>query len=149
MKFLNNLFGLAVIGGIIFIGYQVINSSNAKGVGQGQGMGTSYDEAVSQALVAHKPIVLIFSATWCPPCKILEQEVIPSPEVQRHQNEFIWLRLDVDQAPSKPLVRRFPGRYVPQIVVLSSDGQRKLGEKFGPSEPSDFAAFLLDALVKN
>ncbi|MCV3728711.1 thioredoxin family protein [Ureaplasma miroungigenitalium] len=42
-----------------------------------------------------KPLLLVFSATWCPPCRMLAKEIERLDEM--HGDEYNIVKVDVDQ----------------------------------------------------
>jgi thiol:disulfide interchange protein len=99
---------------------------------------------LSQAM--KKPLVLIFSASWCPPCQTMKKRVYPSPEVAPYHNSVLWCYADVD----KPEVREWAMKYdvsgIPHVVFINSDGTEK-GEVVGGVAADEFASNLA-ALIK-
>lgn len=82
----------------------------------------SYQKGLRTARAEHKPVCLVFFATWCPHCAHYAH-VFNSPEVARLARRFVMIRLDVDQNPALGARFAVDGEYVPRTYFLSSDGQ--------------------------
>ncbi len=108
----------------------------------------NYDKALKLAEKEKKPVILVFSASWCPPCQKMKKDVYPSAEVAGFHDKFIWAYLDTDKkANSKPA-----GKYgvsgIPHIEIQSPDG-KQLKKVVGGRSPADFAKILQEALDKS
>ena len=78
-----------------------------------------------QVLGSELPYLVVFSATWCPPCRALEP--ILEAVASELQGKLRVGKLDIDSAPE--LAARYGVRGAP-TVILFRDGQeagRKLG----------------------
>ena len=69
-----------------------------------------------------KPLIVIFSASWCPPCQQMKNNVYPSKEVRPHHNDFVWAYLDADAEENRPLAAQFGVSGIPHIAFLHPDG---------------------------
>lgn len=105
---------------------------------------TDYERALAEARAHDKPVVLVFSASWCPPCRANKADVYPSPEVQALHGDFVWAYLDTDEARNRPHAGRYGVSGIPHIQFVDSSGA-PLGEVVGGTTPADFARELLGA----
>jgi thioredoxin-related protein len=91
------------------------------------------DEALSKAQAENKLVLLEFTGSdWCPPCKLLEKEVISTAEFTKFQNEnLIFGKLDFpNRIPQSEevkknnatLAEKFEIDAFPTLVLLKHDG---------------------------
>lgn len=82
-------------------------------------------QAVAQAQKDKKPVVLYFTADWCPPCKQLKANTFPDPTVQELFDNFVALKVDLTQSPTpseQRLMQINRVRGVPTLVVFDPQG---------------------------
>lgn len=108
---------------------------------------TNYAEALAAAKSEGKPVVLVFSAVWCPPCQAMKKEVYPSREVRAYHDKFVWAYLDVDEEANGKTAATYKVQGIPHIQFLSPDGQ-PVDQQIGASAPKDFAKTLAGVLKK-
>jgi len=81
-----------------------------------------YDAA---AIATGKPVIIDFFATWCIPCKELDEKVFSDAAVAKDLDRFTRVKADLTNADD-PLVRELTKRYaivgVPTVVFLDSSG---------------------------
>lgn len=118
----------------------------------------SWEEILSLAKEEGKPIFIDYYATWCAPCKKMDQEVYTSALVQAVMKEqFIAVKVQTDSsskdnaitkdfyAEAARLVRMHHIRAYPTLVVVSAEG--KLLHRFsGYLSPAAFVNFLASSL---
>ena len=75
-----------------------------------------YGAAVKMARQAGKPLLIDFWASWCKPCKAMDEQVWPRPEVQRLSARFVCVSLDFDRSGSE--VRRFDVHFIPATIIV-------------------------------
>ncbi|GAA2789286.1 hypothetical protein GCM10010441_13020 [Kitasatospora paracochleata] len=112
------------------------------------------DEALKQAAVDHKPVLLDFGATWCPACKELEQS-FQDPKVRALLGSVHRVRVDTgprsawtntDIAVAYRLHLNKTG--LPGLVLLSAQGDLVANTDDGlfdndqPNSPSVIIGFL-------
>lgn len=71
-----------------------------------------------------RPILLRFTAGWCPPCRVMNSTVWPDAKVAEMVNQhFIPVELDIDQPDVQEIANRFQVMAVPTLVLLDSNGK--------------------------
>ena len=111
------------------------------------GFSTSLEAATLAAKASGKPVVVVFSASWCPPCQAMKQSVYPSAAVKPLQDRFEWAYLDIDEPANEAVAKKYGVKGIPHIQFLSKDG-KKLDKQVGSSSPEEFAAELQKVLKK-
>lgn len=85
---------------------------------------TDFEAALAESAKTGKPILLDFTASWCPPCIVMKKEVWPAPEVGQAVNEqSIPLLLDVDLPQNKALAARYGVSAIPTIILVDAKGE--------------------------
>lgn len=83
-----------------------------------------FDAAAAEGARVGKPLLLVFSASWCPPCLVMKHDVWPDPEVSRAVNgQFIPVLIDADDPRSAALSRRYEVEGIPAVLVVDADGR--------------------------
>ncbi|HEY1083475.1 MAG TPA: thioredoxin family protein [Prosthecobacter sp.] len=109
--------------------------------------GTDYKAAIETAEKENKPVVLVFSASWCGPCQAMKKSVYPSKEVTPLHDKFVWAYLDVDQEANAKAAAKYKVEGIPHIQFLGADG-KDLGNQVGSSGAGEFAGTLNKVLSK-
>jgi thioredoxin-like negative regulator of GroEL len=81
---------------------------------------TSVPKAAPAALAANKPLLLEFWADWCPPCKVMDEQVYSDATVVRAMTKVVPVRIDVDK--QQPLVRKYEIASMPTLLFADSYG---------------------------
>jgi thioredoxin-related protein len=108
---------------------------------------SSSESALKQAAESGKPIIMVFSAAWCPPCQSMKNEVYPSREIKAYHDKFVWVYLDVDQSGNEAAAKKFGVSSIPHIQFLGSDG-KAVSKQVGGSSSDQFAKTLAGVLKK-
>ncbi len=80
-------------------------------------------EALAGARESGRLVLLYFYAEWCPPCKVIEEQVLPHQGVRDALEDFVLLRVDTDQFPEA--ARFYAVAAMPTLLVLDGDGQER------------------------
>ncbi len=105
-----------------------------------------YVAAFNEAKKSGKPLVVVFSATWCPPCQQMKKSVYPSGSVKPYHDKFVWTYLDIDKPENRPAMQRFGVKGVPHIQFVSPAG-KSLGHFSGAVSTRQFTGVLDRALA--
>ncbi len=107
----------------------------------------SLKSATAAAAKSGKPIVVVFSASWCGPCQVMKKDVYPSADVAALHDKFEWAYLDVDEEKNEKASKEFGVSGIPHIQFLDKAG-KSLGNQVGSTSPGDFASTLKSILKK-
>jgi thioredoxin-like negative regulator of GroEL len=107
----------------------------------------SLRSALNDAKKNGKPIVAVFSATWCPPCQAMKKDVYPSDAVKAYHDMFNWAYLDTDNNRNSRDGEKFGVSGIPHIQFLDAAG-KPIDKQVGGNSPEAFAKKLEDVLKK-
>jgi thiol:disulfide interchange protein len=103
----------------------------------------SLDAALAEAKKTQKPIMIDFFATWCGPCKMLDQQIYPAPAVVEEAQNFISVKVDVDKHTD--IARKYNVTGLPSIVFLSASGEEIHRQAGIDGEVSSFVSLMQNA----
>lgn len=92
-----------------------------------------------------KPIMVIFHATWCGACRVLEQKTLTHAKVIEAAQQWIAVKVDVDN--EKEIAAQHGIRSLPTTGFFRADGGPKLGF-VGAAEPQDMVKIMKAAQAK-
>ncbi|MEM8834243.1 MAG: thioredoxin family protein [Planctomycetota bacterium] len=119
-------FALAlVVAGGSFLGLKAYNASDRGGSGGGnapawishaEDLGTAIERSKAEG----KPVFVVTSASWCPPCRQYKKGALSDPSVTAFlQENAIPVYVDVDQHPDHAQALKV--RSIPTTFVLNGD----------------------------
>jgi len=100
-----------------------------------------FEEGMAQAQESGKPVMVDVFATWCAPCKLLDETVFSRADVAEASTGFVPIKVDGDKHPETR--DRLGVTGYPTIVFLRGDGT-DLGRSIGAA-PYDV---MLEAMAK-
>jgi tetratricopeptide (TPR) repeat protein len=119
----------------------ILSTGETRGENLGEEWMTDYKAASEQARATGKPMLVTFSAVWCPPCRQMEKEVYPQPAVREALKAWIPVYIDVDEDPKT--AAQFNISPIPTYVLVSSSGQEE--DRFmGARSEKEFVARLTE-----
>jgi len=78
--------------------------------------------AFAEAVERDVPVLVDFTAVWCPPCNLLAAEVLHDPQHEDLIEEFVVVQVDVDDPSSWDVKDRYQVGGYPTVVVTNPEG---------------------------
>lgn len=95
-----------------------------------------------------KPTLVMFTASWCGPCKYMKESIMKESKVKKVLDGFNVLILDIDQNDGKIFSERFiPVGFkgsIPYFAILDKSG-KVVDTLLGSVKQNEFLAFLSKA----
>jgi FKBP-type peptidyl-prolyl cis-trans isomerase 2 len=80
-----------------------------------------HDQGYKTAVKQDKPMVLVLYADWCSWCEKLLTQTVNDPRVQKHWDEFVWVKVNSDK--QKEYKEYYEQDGFPMIVMTNSKGE--------------------------
>ncbi len=101
----------------------------------------SYEAGTKVAAMEKRPLLLFFTASWCPWCRKLEQEVLVEPKVMSELRKFVCVKLDVDK--NHDVAMAYGVVSMPRVIVVNTQNEI-IGDWLGYRDAKAFLQLLAD-----
>ncbi|MDX6404544.1 MAG: hypothetical protein QOH70_1999 [Blastocatellia bacterium] len=118
----------------------------------GADAGKEIEEALKQAVIERKRVLLVFGGNWCYDCHVLDRALHEGAAGKIVRESFLIVHVDIGEGDKNlDLVKKYKitlDKGVPAVVILSSDGALLYGSADGEFEAArkmmkkDLVAFL-------
>lgn len=103
-----------------------------------------YEAGIDQAGKQKKPVLALFTASWCPTSRKLDNEALTDRGVIAESRKFVCIRVDTDER--QDLSDSHNTHLIPTTLVLNSEGT-EVARLVGYYSPEDYVAELETALA--
>jgi thioredoxin-related protein len=110
---------ILALAGVTLFAYK--NGAEEKNIGK-ISFYTDYDKGLDAAFKSGRPVMLVFSASWCGACKQMIKNVFSHDDVASASTQLVNIYIDVDKA-KRQLVNEYQVRYVPSVFFLDYSGE--------------------------
>lgn len=105
------------------------------------GWADGIEQGKALAQEADKPMIVLFTAGWCPPCQQLKKNVLTQGEVDAALRAgFVPVQVDLtDSSPSNPnlaTAQRYGVQGIPAVIAMNADGEPIEAYRGGPAQAS-------------
>lgn len=100
---------------------------------------SDYHKAVEQAKREGKPMIVDFSTSWCPNCRVLEKTTLRNPVVTEQMKDFVKVYVDGDK--NADIVSQFGVDAYPTVVMVGPKGDI-LNKQVGAVKPDEFVGLI-------
>lgn len=115
-----------------------------------EGWAHGLEEGQAQAKAQDKPMLVMFTATWCGPCQVMKQNVLTRPAVDEALKAgFVPVKVDMSNAgPGDALVQQYGLSGWPTLIAMSPEGEeiKRIEGLAGPAKSPDTFIDWLDAI---
>lgn len=113
----------SMIFGLVYFGNQAVQSWLGQRAIDNSGIEhLAFDEALDLSEMQEKPVLAVFGALWCPPCRKLDKEVFSDPQVQTTiHSDFAFTRLNHD-SEDRIWFQKYGVDRFPTLIAIDGNG---------------------------
>lgn len=108
----------------------------------------AWTDYLGTAAKENKPVVALFSASWCAPCKRFKSTTLKDPNVRAFlDDKVVFVEMDGEKGEGPDLVKRYRVMGYPTLVIVDKTGAL-MDKKIGLLPPGEFLGWLRQALPR-
>lgn len=91
----------------------------------GQWWGHDLAEGIEASRSSGKPLIVFYTADWCPPCRHLKTTTFNAPEIVTYLKEsYVRVKIDLTDrgGPNNRIARQHDVSAIPTVIVYDDDG---------------------------
>ena len=105
-----------------------LQSRSGGGSSELAGWEVGLDAGQAKAQEMDRPMVVLFTASWCGPCQQMKKNVLTQPEVNAAlQAGFVPVQVDLTDTsangPNAQAANRYGVRGIPTVIAMNPDGE--------------------------
>ena len=104
----------------------------------------NFTNALATAQQTRRPVLVHFTAGWCPPCQMMERTTFKDEAVLKTLDQFPHAKLDLDTKPE--LAKRFSVSGIPAFIMLNPDGD-EVARSTGYMDARRFGEWLVSGML--
>ena len=97
----------------------------------------TYEQILARAKQENKYVFVDFFATWCGPCKRMDEKTFTDAKVQDLLNSMIPADWDAEKDPHVAIAKQYKVSAYPTLLVIGPDG-KEVDRYLGYMDPADF-----------
>lgn len=108
----------------------------------------STDELKRLATEQNKLVFIDIYANWCPPCRMMEQQVFSREDVGEFMAQrFVSAKYNIDEGVGKEFAQKYSIESIPTYLIFDLDG-KVVGRITGSKTPEDFMVYIKHLLYE-
>lgn len=67
----------------------------------------TFEESVAESKKTGKPLLVYFTASWCPPCRTMKSTVFADASIKKKLKDFVVYYCDIDLPKNKSVIKEY------------------------------------------